>query len=288
MKSGTLTKVKFARLARELGGLPRWQAVGILESIWNLTVENAPQGDIGRFSNADIAAAIEWSGDPDKLITALVKTRWLDEHAEHRLIVHDWAQHAPDFVKKRLKYQGLECVTAPDDGKTSGSRKISANLRKSPPTEPSPTESEPSPVQSNRGQHKHRTPVRDPVVPSEPARSGGSASGSGFEKSRLSDSGPSGESARQIEDLRTNNAKVRIAELLRIAPPEDHPEGSRNRKQASGDYVTISKAVEHWRGDPTALKTLEQLAAEVAEGKLIKKPAAAWVKRLKDADMFYL
>jgi hypothetical protein len=74
---------------------------------------------------------------------------------------------------------------------------------------------------------------------------------------------------------------------LRILPPQAHPERSNRRKQAMADFVTISKAVEHCRGDPTALETVERLAAEVADGKLIKKPAAAWVKRLKVAGLFY-
>ena len=82
-------------------------------------------------------------------------------------------------------------------------------------------------------------------------------------------------------------AKVSIAERLRVAPPESHPEGSNHRKQARADFVTISKVVEHCRGDPTVLETLERLAAEVAAGKLIKKPPAAWVKRVKDAGLFY-
>ena len=84
-----------------------------------------------------------------------------------------------------------------------------------------------------------------------------------------------------------SNAKVHIVELLRISPPEKHPDGSKARKQASSDFVTISKAVDHCRGDPAAIETLERLAAEVAEGKLIKTPMAAWIKRLKDAGLFY-
>ena len=96
---------------------------------------------------------------------------------------------------------------------------------------------------------------------------------------------------RQIADLERHNAeartaaKVRIAELLRIEPPENHAAQSK-QKQARGDFATIDRAVEHCRGDPAAIETLEQLASEVAGGKFIKKPAAAWIKRLKDADRF--
>lgn len=90
-----------------------------------------------------------------------------------------------------------------------------------------------------------------------------------------------------VEDLKLNNATERIAKLLRVTRPEDHPEESRRRKQCLADLVTISKAVGHCRVEPTAIETLERLAAEVAEGTRIKKPVAAWIKRVKDAGLFY-
>jgi hypothetical protein len=39
-------------------------------------------------------------------VVALVETGWLDEHAEHRLVVHDWHQHAPNWVKGVVARQG--------------------------------------------------------------------------------------------------------------------------------------------------------------------------------------
>ena len=98
MKHGTELTVKFLKLKRRLG-LPLWQCKGLLESLWNLTAASAPEGDIGRFSNEDIAASIEWKGDENELINALVETKWLHTDSEYRLYVHDWSDHAPNFVK---------------------------------------------------------------------------------------------------------------------------------------------------------------------------------------------
>jgi len=98
MKSGTTQKLKFKKLKMRLN-LPYWQAVGLLESLWLFTSSDCPRGDIGRYSNEDISAAIEWQGDPEELISALVASGWLDESENHRLVVHDWHVHAPNFVK---------------------------------------------------------------------------------------------------------------------------------------------------------------------------------------------
>jgi hypothetical protein len=98
MKAGTESKLKFAGLKRQLK-LPFWQVIGVLEAIWHTTLRNAPAGDIGKLSNEEIAAAIEWDGDADELIAALVKARWLDVDTEFRLVVHDWSDHCPNYLK---------------------------------------------------------------------------------------------------------------------------------------------------------------------------------------------
>ncbi|MCZ6651722.1 MAG: hypothetical protein O7D91_01660 [Planctomycetota bacterium] len=290
MKQNTTSKLKFKKLRRALGDLLLYQAVGLLESLWQFTAADAPRGDIGKFTNEDIATAVEWQGDPDELIEALVETGWLDKSDEFRLVVHHWHEHCPDYLRKRVQRRGESFVTesnrrlkptnSPPSG-TGGHRQTSAASG----CLPSQAEPEPSQVKPSRDKPARRTPLHRDLVPSESSLP--CVAVSGVQKKPCSDSGSSAEAARQIEDLRVSNAKVDIVELLRISPPEKHPEGSKARKQASSDFVTISKAVDHCRGDPAAIETLERLAAEVAEGKLIKKPVAAWIKRLKDANLFY-
>lgn len=102
MKEGTENKLKFKKLKRRLS-MPEWQVIGLLEAIWKLTRSSAPEGDIGRFSNEDIAAGIEYDGDADELVNHLVETCWLDEDEEFRLIVHDWSDHVPTYMKGQMK-----------------------------------------------------------------------------------------------------------------------------------------------------------------------------------------
>jgi hypothetical protein len=102
VKAGTSTSPKVRRLARKLG-VPRVHAIGILALLWEFTAGHAPRGDVGRWDDEDIADACDWPEDQaTELISALIETRWLDECPENRLIVHDWADHCPQYIKKRL------------------------------------------------------------------------------------------------------------------------------------------------------------------------------------------
>lgn len=98
MKIGTIEKLKFKSLKRRLR-LPLWQAVGLLETLWKIACRNAPAGDIGRLSNDEIAAALEWDGSADELVSNLVETQWLDEDPTHRLLIHDWANECESWLR---------------------------------------------------------------------------------------------------------------------------------------------------------------------------------------------
>jgi len=104
MKVGTLHHPKLGRLASVLD-LPKYAAAGVLSSLWHFAAEVADEGDVGRFTNEDIAQYIGWDRDPAELIDALVVTRWLDpsEEKEKRLCVHDWFDHCPQYIKERMK-----------------------------------------------------------------------------------------------------------------------------------------------------------------------------------------
>jgi hypothetical protein len=110
MKRGAPRHPKVAHLRKLLRlGLP--DAVGRLELLWHFTAEFAPRGDIGRFSDERIEAAMDWRrGKPGRLIAALIESRLIDRHPECRLCVHDWPDHADQAVRKRLLRAGLKFV----------------------------------------------------------------------------------------------------------------------------------------------------------------------------------
>jgi hypothetical protein len=110
MKRGTPRHPKTTGLMHALG-CSYQEAVGVLELLWHFTAEFAPAGDIGRWTNAQIAEGIQWAGEPDRLIEALVRVRWLEEAVPDRLRVHDWYSHADDIVHHVLARAGRRFVT---------------------------------------------------------------------------------------------------------------------------------------------------------------------------------
>ena len=105
LKHTTPQLMKFMRLQRRLGETKR-STVGLLELLWIETIKQCPEGDIGRFANEEIAILLDWQGDGDELVDALVETGWLDRHESHRLVVHDWHDHAPNFLRGNLTRAG--------------------------------------------------------------------------------------------------------------------------------------------------------------------------------------
>src|SRR5262245_2197278 len=101
MKRGTPDHPKTAALMRILG-MSKREAVGTLELLWHFTGRFAPQGDIGRYKDVEIASAVDWPGKPALLIAGLVRTKFLVRHSAYRLVVHDWHDHADEAVKKYL------------------------------------------------------------------------------------------------------------------------------------------------------------------------------------------
>jgi len=92
---------KFAELMAHLQR-PKYAVLGCLEAVWHFAGRFTPQGNIGKYSDQAIEGWVGWNGVPGALIDSLVKCRWIDRDSEHRLLVHDWAQHADKATKNAL------------------------------------------------------------------------------------------------------------------------------------------------------------------------------------------
>jgi hypothetical protein len=107
MLDGAFTSPKIRRLAVILG-VPWPHALGLAGLLWRFTAKHAPTGEIGRHDDEEIAAALEWPGEAEDLVAALVRCRLLDPtESAARLLVHDWPEHAPRYVSATLKRQKL-------------------------------------------------------------------------------------------------------------------------------------------------------------------------------------
>lgn len=104
MKQGTTQHRKFLRLKRTLS-LRTWQCVGLLESLWHFTAQNAEDGQlVPRCTPDDIALFLEWEdADTSRVIDALVDSGWIDRAPNGDLSIHDWHDHMPDYLRERLR-----------------------------------------------------------------------------------------------------------------------------------------------------------------------------------------
>lgn len=141
MIAKTTQNAKFRLFVRHLRGvlppLPvdlETVAVGLLERLWHTAATSAPRGDIGRFSDDLICEMVGWHGESTTLIGLLLECGWLDPSDEHRLIVHDWAQHCPTYVKGNVaQLGGFASVGAASGGAPQGAPP------KGPPSKPPPS-----------------------------------------------------------------------------------------------------------------------------------------------------
>lgn len=168
---------KMFALCEELKIIPA-QAIGHLHLFWYWCLDYAKQGDLTPFSDAAIARAADWPGDPAAFVQALVKAGFVDETRE----VHDWYDYAGKLIEKReserlrlrrlrkdAKKRGLSGVRPPPVRSTDGVRTPLTN----PTNQPNqPPISPPSPgdgvndASSTGGGNIHPAPPpRSPAAP---------------------------------------------------------------------------------------------------------------------------
>ena len=150
--------------------LPRYAAKGILVSLWHFAATQAQRGNVGRWTDQQIAAAIDWRDDPEALIAALVASHWLDRCQEHRLVVHDWGVHCDQSVRRSplVRAQGFAQVSPIDERLTSDSLASDERL-----TGQSESESESEPESESVARNHVRNPAKKGRPRKERAKSTG-------------------------------------------------------------------------------------------------------------------
>jgi len=145
-KVGTLNHPKTLHLA-ELLNIEPWAALGLLEALWNWASEYAPQGNIGKHSDVVIADGIKWRKKADVLVKVLIKSGWVDEDDEHRLLIHDWADHVPTYIKKRLQRKELLPIgEIPRGDHVESMRTPDGSHAENPPRGQKPNPTQPNPT----------------------------------------------------------------------------------------------------------------------------------------------
>lgn len=92
---------KYKMLVRRLN-IPRPYVRGLLELLW----DSCHASGVIEFPSADhVEAAAEWPGEPGELFRQLVDTGFLDDMGDGRSRVHDYWDHAPDYVVSRKRME---------------------------------------------------------------------------------------------------------------------------------------------------------------------------------------
>ena len=138
-----------------------------LIDLWLTAAEDRPDGVLTGWDEIDIAISCGWPGEPQKIVDALIETKWLDRLEDGTYALHDWVDHNgyassadqrsdkarfsnlkrwhPGIAKK-LKAQGVDALTADQfkaitEGHTTDGDDLSVN-------DPSPigTDSDTDPI----------------------------------------------------------------------------------------------------------------------------------------------
>lgn len=98
-KPGLDKNVKFRKLVQTTG-LPEPYVRGLLEMMWDVAHEsgNPVLGD-----EDGVEAAAKWPGARGALFNALKGARLIDQLDDGQWVIHDYWDHAPEYVKGRLR-----------------------------------------------------------------------------------------------------------------------------------------------------------------------------------------
>lgn len=119
---------KTKKLARLLGiSLPA--AVGHLHYLWWWALDFAQDGVLDKYDAADLAEAIEWEGDGQALLDALIEAGYIDE-TEIGLVIHDWGVYAGKLLERRAKDRARKKAAAEEAGVPKTFRRSSSGKAK--------------------------------------------------------------------------------------------------------------------------------------------------------------
>lgn len=98
---------KVKKAARILG-IPKLLMIGHLQALWWWVIEYHPSGDLSYTAPEDIADAVEWAGDPQLFMKAMLECSTSGgfgflEKRDSGLFVHDWEEHCCREYEKRKK-----------------------------------------------------------------------------------------------------------------------------------------------------------------------------------------
>ncbi|PKN20903.1 MAG: hypothetical protein CVU71_03745 [Deltaproteobacteria bacterium HGW-Deltaproteobacteria-6] len=161
MNTDIRIQISFAGHVKRKKLQSRLKAEGVLALIdlWLYAGENHPDGSLNGMTNEDIGLAVNWKGNPDKLISTFLEIGFI-EGSEGSYIIHDWednnpyAVHAPER-KERAKVAAAarwgQTTRIPKACKQHATSMPDSQLSNAPSPSPSPNPS-PNPAPEHENQ----------------------------------------------------------------------------------------------------------------------------------------
>lgn len=112
-----------------------YASAGVLHYLWYWALDYAQDGDLGKFTDRQIAKGCRWQGDPVLLVQALTAAGFVDEKTRR---IHDWDEWAGVLIQRRernaeymRKARGEHVASTSNtrDGKSRKSDKHGAGAR---------------------------------------------------------------------------------------------------------------------------------------------------------------
>lgn len=297
MKRGTPEHPKMLALSRALS-IPRFSAVGLMETLWHWASRFAPQGDIGKWSDTAIADGATWEGDAEQFVSALTEIGWLDASAEYRLVIHDWEEHADGTVKKYLQRQGLTFLsgnvqTCPDNG---GKRLPRARALPSPVPSPVPSPSasaSPAADTTDAPDTTDRPPIVSIPAPNAPRIGWIRSALSGYMAQEWG--APDDGICRQIDSLLTQHGRGDPEQQLKAVLQAKLNQGKRPGRSWAwfvsvirGELQAQSQAAAHEAAPVVFESETDQLAVRLAERMAEKRRHGSNGKIRSEADQAHV
>lgn len=256
-----LHHAKCGRLCRELR-IPRWQALGIMQAIWDVAAEDRQIGETGEFAGwtaEDFAWAIDYQDDAQRLLDTLVRCRLLDLEGETYRI-HDWQDWCPRHIQERKRQRHKRGSDGDGNGQLPNVGNSCQPLAKVGPTE---TEPKPKPTETNRTETEDAREVGQGDTKADTATASGCADSS--ESERLSGSALS-------PDAMAKSCVTSLAQCWPLEFAGSTKEGDWNRKTFRRHVLDICQ-----RDGPDACKAAVRWVVAEAQ----RKRAAAKVGELR-------
>lgn len=126
--------------------------IGHLELLWAFTAKKAPQGNVGKWPDGSIARACYWEGNPSLFVNAVIDSGFADSHPEHRVLIHDWKDHAPRWVMSKLSRAKLEIFGTTNECSTDCTDDYSADCSGDTVSQGKPSQGKPRLVNNTCGE----------------------------------------------------------------------------------------------------------------------------------------